>query len=81
MPAAKRFLLPRLGCEAGQCFLHGVQAVRLTLAQAPNRNDDSLVRRRFARTVAPRESLVTMSGFLGDFEIAIFLKKNTKRLD
>jgi len=81
MPAAKRSLLPRFGCEAGECFLHGVQTVRLTLAQAPDRNDDLLVRRRFGRSAAPRESLATMSGFSGDFEIAMFLKRNTKRLD
>jgi hypothetical protein len=55
--------------------------VRLTLAQAPDRNDDLLVRRRFGQTAAPPESLATMSGFSGDFEIAMFLKRNTKRLD
>jgi hypothetical protein len=78
MPAAKHFLLPRFGCEAGQCFLHGVQTARLTLAQAPDRNDDLLVRRRFGQTAASRESLATMSRFPADFEIAMFLKKSTQ---
>lgn len=81
MPAAKRFLLPRLGSEAGQCFLHGVQAARLTLAHTSDRNDDLLVRCRFGPTVAPCKSLATLSGFPFDFEIAMFLKKYTKRLD
>jgi hypothetical protein len=47
--------------------------VRLTLVQAPDRNDNLLVRRRFARTVAPRESFATMSSFPADLEIAMVL--------
>jgi hypothetical protein len=74
MPAAKLFLLPRFGLGRRAGFLHGVQTARLTLDQD---RDDLLVRRRL-RTTATRESLATMSSFLADFEIAVFLKKDTQ---
>jgi hypothetical protein len=75
MPAAKLLSCPvsDLGSRAG--FLHGVQTARLTLDQ--DRKNDLPVRRRL-RTTATREPLATMSSFLADFEIAMFLKKNTQ---
>jgi hypothetical protein len=75
MPAAKLYLLPRFVFGKQGSFLHGVQTARLTLDQ--DRKDDLLVRRRF-RTTATRKSLATMSSFLADFEIALFLKKDTQ---